>query len=39
MLLVVAFAGIGAFSTLIIDYDKKRRDRAEAERRWKQLRP
>jgi len=38
MLIVVAFAGLGAISTVIVEADKARRRRAESERRDRQWR-
>ena len=38
MLIVVAFVGIGALSALIVDADKRRRERANSERRNQQWR-
>jgi len=38
MLIVVAFVGIGALSSLIVDADKRRRKRADSERRNQQWR-
>jgi len=38
MLIVVAFVGLGAVSSLVVEADKARRRRAETERRDRQWR-